>query len=45
VPGERDGAKLFRVRLGPYSRIEDLNRARQRLIENGVEATLVAPGK
>lgn len=45
VPGERDGAKLFRVRLGPYARIEDLNRARQRLIENGVEATLVAPGK
>jgi len=45
VPGERDGAKLYRVRLGPYSRIEDLNRARQRLIENGVEATLVAPGK
>jgi cell division protein FtsN len=45
VPGERDGAKLYRVRLGPYARIEDLNRARQRLIENGVEATLVAPGK
>ena len=45
APGERDGAKLFRVRLGPYTRIEDLNRARQRLIENGVEATLVAPGK
>ncbi len=45
VPGERDGARLFRVRLGPYSKIEDLNRARQRLIENGVEATLVAPGK
>ncbi|MGI9026842.1 MAG: SPOR domain-containing protein, partial [Burkholderiaceae bacterium] len=44
-PGERDGAKFYRVRLGPYGRIEDLNRARQRLIENGVEATLVAPGK
>ena len=44
-PGERDGAKFFRVRLGPYARIEDLNRARQRLIENGVEATLVPPGK
>ncbi len=45
APGEREGAKLFRVRLGPYSKIEDLNRVRQRLIENGVEATLVAPGK
>lgn len=45
VPGERDGAKLFRVRLGPFAKIEDLNRTRQRLIENGVEATLVAPGR
>lgn len=45
VVGERDGAKLFRVRLGPYARIQDLNAARQRLVENGVEATLVAPGK
>jgi cell division protein FtsN len=44
-PAERDGAKIFRVRLGPYGRIDDLNRARQRLIENGVEATLVAPGR
>ena len=44
-PADRDGSKIFRVRLGPYARIEDLNRARQRLIENGVEATLVAPGK
>ncbi len=44
-PGDREGGKIYRVRLGPYSRIEDLNRARQRLIENGVEATLVAPGK
>lgn len=44
-PGERDGATFFRVRLGPYAHIEDLNRARQRLIENGVEATLVPPGK
>jgi cell division protein FtsN len=44
-PAERDGAKIFRVRLGPYARIEDLNHARQLLIENGVEATLVAPGK
>lgn len=44
-PGERDGARIYRIRLGPYSRIEDLNRARRTLIENGVEATLVAPGR
>ena len=44
-PGDRDGNRIYRVRLGPYGRIEDLNRVRQRLIENGVEATLVAPGR
>jgi cell division protein FtsN len=44
-PAERDGAQIFRVRLGPYARIDDLNRIRQRLIENGIEATLVAPGR
>lgn len=43
--GERDGSTIYRVRLGPYTRIEELNRVRQRLIENGVEATLVAPGR
>ncbi len=45
MAGDREGGRIYRVRLGPYGRIEDLNRARQRLIENGVEATLVAPGK
>lgn len=44
-PADRDGARIYRVRLGPYGRIDDLNRARRTLIENGVEATLVAPGK
>jgi cell division protein FtsN len=44
-PADREGGRIFRVRLGPYGRIDDLNRARQRLIENGVEATLVAPGR
>jgi cell division protein FtsN len=44
-PADREGGRIFRVRLGPYGRIDDLNRARQRLIENGVEATLVPPGR
>lgn len=44
-PAEREGARIYRVRLGPYGRMDDLNRARQRLIENGVEATLVPPGR
>jgi cell division protein FtsN len=31
----------YRVRLGPYTRLDDLNRARQTLAQNGVEANLV----
>lgn len=30
-----------RVRIGPYSNVEDLNRARNTLAQNGVSATLV----
>ncbi len=35
---------LYRVRLGPYGRIDDLNRVRQRLTENGVDVALVPGG-
>lgn len=42
---DRDGAPVYRVRLGPYSRVEDLNRVRQRLVENGVEAVIVPAAK
>lgn len=45
VQGEREGGRIFRVRLGPYGAIQELDRARRRLIENGIEATMVAPGK
>jgi cell division protein FtsN len=41
----RDGAQVFRVRLGPYSHIDDLNRVRQRLAENGIDAGVVPLGK
>jgi cell division protein FtsN len=41
----RDGAQVFRVRLGPYSHIDDLNRVRQRLAENGIDAGIVPIGK
>jgi cell division protein FtsN len=41
----RDGAQVFRVRLGPYSHIDDLNRVRQRLAENGIDAGIVPTGK
>lgn len=41
----RDGAQVFRVRLGPYTHIDDLNRVRQRLAENGIDAGIVPLGK
>ena len=31
----------YRVRLGPYSKIDEINRLRQTLAQNGIEATLV----
>jgi hypothetical protein len=29
------------VRLGPYAKVEDLNRVRQSLAQNGIDANLV----
>jgi len=31
----------YRVRLGPFTRIDEINRLRQQLVQNGVEASLV----
>jgi len=31
----------YRVRLGPYTRIDEINRIRQQLTQNGVDASLV----
>jgi cell division protein FtsN len=31
----------YRVRLGPYTRLEELNRVRQQLAQNGIDASLV----
>ncbi len=36
-----DKGTWYRVRLGPYTRLEDLNQARQLLAQNGIEASLV----
>lgn len=36
-----DRGTWYRVRLGPYSRLDELNRVRQTLSENGIEAGLV----
>jgi cell division protein FtsN len=31
----------YRVRVGPYSRVDEINRVRQTLAQNGIEASLV----
>jgi cell division protein FtsN len=36
-----DKGTWYRVRLGPYTTLEDLNRARRVLTQNGIEASLV----
>ena len=36
-----DKGTWYRVRLGPYSRVEDINRVRQNLAQNGIDASLV----
>ncbi|MDW8468735.1 MAG: SPOR domain-containing protein [Burkholderiales bacterium] len=36
-----DKGTWYRVRLGPYARIDDLNRVRQLLAQNGIDASLV----
>lgn len=38
---ERDGATFHRVRLGPYPSIEELNKAKGRLSENGVDSVVI----
>lgn len=38
---ERDGATIYRVRLGPYGSIEELNKSKVRVSENGIESAVV----
>jgi cell division protein FtsN len=40
-PVEQGGATLYRVRLGPYGQIDDLNRIRKELAENGIDSQIV----
>lgn len=37
--------KMHRVRLGPYAKLEELNRVRNLLSQNGIQATIVKAGK
>jgi cell division protein FtsN len=36
-----DRGTFYRVRLGPYTKVEELNRVRQSLAQNGIDANLV----
>lgn len=36
-----DRGMFYRVRLGPYAKVEELNRVRQALAQNGIDANLV----
>jgi cell division protein FtsN len=38
---EVNGVTFYRVRVGPFGQLDDMNRARTRLAENGVEASVV----
>ncbi len=38
---QADGATLYRVRLGPFGRLDDLNGIRRTLSENGMEPQIV----
>jgi cell division protein FtsN len=40
-PIEQGGETLYRVRLGPYGQIDDVNRVRKLLAENSIEAQVV----
>ena len=38
---QSDNGSLYRVRLGPYSQLDAMNRVRTKLAENSVDAALV----
>lgn len=40
-PLEQGGATLYRVRLGPYGNLEDINRIRKTMAENGIDVQLI----
>ncbi len=41
VSADVNGSTLHRVRVGPYGGLDAMNRARSRLAENGIEATVL----
>lgn len=41
LAAEVNGQSMYRVRVGPFAQLDAMNRARARLAENGVEASVV----
>lgn len=44
-PGQEGEARLYRLRIGPYRSLDELNRARARLTQEGVDTMLVKTDK
>jgi cell division protein FtsN len=40
-PVEQGGTTLYRVRLGPYGQIDDINRIRKTLATNNIDAQVI----
>jgi cell division protein FtsN len=40
-PREQDGTTLYRVRMGPYGNLDDVNRIRKTMAENGIDVQLI----
>ena len=40
-PREQDGTTLYRVRLGPYGNLDDVNRIRKTMAQNGIDVQLI----
>ncbi len=40
-----DKGTLYRVRVGPYAKLDEMNRARNQLSQNGIQATVVKAQK
>ena len=40
-PRDQDGTTLYRVRLGPYGNLDDVNRIRKTMAANGIDVQLI----
>lgn len=41
LTAEVNGQTLYRVRVGPYTGLDDMNKARGKLAESGIEAAVI----